>query len=123
MRVFRSAGAQTHHATTKQQPTNNEPSFIIFFGGGAHRPTHSIHETNTVRLRALVQAKIARSLQVLDWLGERYEIPREIRVTRLKATCLVVCVCASVKAFHFRLPTKRLKRSCNSETLTVEERI
>ena len=38
--------------------------------------------------RALVQAKIARSLQVLDWLGERYDIPREIRVTRLEATKL-----------------------------------
>jgi CRISPR-associated protein Cas1 len=38
--------------------------------------------------RALVQAKITRSLQVLDWLGERYDIPREIRVTRLEATKL-----------------------------------
>ena len=38
--------------------------------------------------RALVQAKLARSLQVLDWLGERYDIPREIRVTRLEASKL-----------------------------------
>lgn len=38
--------------------------------------------------RALVQAKIARSLQVLDWLAERYDIPREIRVTRLEASKL-----------------------------------
>lgn len=38
--------------------------------------------------RALVQAKITRSLQVLDWLGERYDIPRELRVTRLEATKL-----------------------------------
>jgi CRISPR-associated protein Cas1 len=38
--------------------------------------------------RALVQAKIARSLQVLDWLGERYDIPREIRATRLEASKL-----------------------------------
>jgi CRISPR-associated protein Cas1 len=38
--------------------------------------------------RALVQAKIERSLQVLDWLGERYDIPREIRVTRLEASKL-----------------------------------
>ncbi len=36
--------------------------------------------------RALVQAKIARSLQVLEWLGERYDIPRELRVTRLEAS-------------------------------------
>jgi CRISPR-associated protein Cas1 len=35
--------------------------------------------------RALVQAKIARSLQVLDWLGQRYDIPREIRVCRLES--------------------------------------
>ena len=38
--------------------------------------------------RALVQAKVARSLQVLDWLGERYDIPREIRVTRLESSKL-----------------------------------
>lgn len=38
--------------------------------------------------RALVLAKIARSLQVLDWLGERYDIPREIRVTRLETSKL-----------------------------------
>jgi CRISPR-associated protein Cas1 len=36
--------------------------------------------------RALVQAKIARSLQVLDWLGERYDIEREIRRTRLESS-------------------------------------
>jgi CRISPR-associated protein Cas1 len=36
--------------------------------------------------RALVQAKIVRSLQVLDWLGERCDISREIRVTRLEAS-------------------------------------
>jgi CRISPR-associated protein Cas1 len=38
--------------------------------------------------RALVQAKLARSLQVLDWLSERYDILREVRVTRLEATKL-----------------------------------
>jgi CRISPR-associated protein Cas1 len=38
--------------------------------------------------RALVQAKIARSLQVLDWLGDRYDIPREIRLTRLESSRL-----------------------------------
>jgi CRISPR-associated protein Cas1 len=38
--------------------------------------------------RALVQAKTARSLQVLDWLGERYDIAREIRVTRFEASKL-----------------------------------
>ena len=38
--------------------------------------------------RALVQAKIERSLQVLDWLGERYDIQREIRPTRLESSKL-----------------------------------
>ncbi len=38
--------------------------------------------------RALVQAKVTRSLQVLDWLGERYEIQREIRLTRLESSKL-----------------------------------
>jgi len=38
--------------------------------------------------RALVQAKIARSLQVLDWLGERYDIQKEIRLTRLESSKL-----------------------------------
>jgi CRISPR-associated protein Cas1 len=35
--------------------------------------------------RALVQAKIARSLQVLGWLGQRCDIQREIQVTRLES--------------------------------------
>jgi CRISPR-associated protein Cas1 len=38
--------------------------------------------------RALVQAKIARSLQVLDWLGQRYDISRAIQVTRLESVKL-----------------------------------
>jgi CRISPR-associated protein Cas1 len=38
--------------------------------------------------QALVKAKIARSLQVLDWLRQRYDIPREALVTRLEATRL-----------------------------------
>jgi CRISPR-associated protein Cas1 len=38
--------------------------------------------------KTLIQAKIARSLQVLDWLGERYDIQREIRLTRLESSKL-----------------------------------
>lgn len=38
--------------------------------------------------KALVQAKIARSLQVLDWLGEGYDIQREIRLTNLESSKL-----------------------------------
>jgi CRISPR-associated protein Cas1 len=38
--------------------------------------------------RVLVQAKIARSLEVLDWLGQRYDISREIQVTRLESSKL-----------------------------------
>jgi CRISPR-associated protein Cas1 len=37
---------------------------------------------------ALVKAKIARSLQVLDWLGQRYDIEREVRITRREAAKL-----------------------------------
>lgn len=35
--------------------------------------------------KSLVQAKIARSLQLLDWLAERYDIERNIRLTRKEA--------------------------------------
>jgi CRISPR-associated protein Cas1 len=38
--------------------------------------------------KALVEAKIARSLQVLDWLCDRYDISREIRATRLESSKL-----------------------------------
>jgi CRISPR-associated protein Cas1 len=37
---------------------------------------------------ALVKAKIARSLQVLDWLAERYDIEREVRKTKGEAAKL-----------------------------------
>jgi CRISPR-associated protein Cas1 len=35
--------------------------------------------------KALVQAKIARSLQVLHWLGQRYDIDREARLIKREA--------------------------------------
>jgi CRISPR-associated protein Cas1 len=35
--------------------------------------------------RSIVQAKIARSLQVLDWLAQRYDIEREVRLTKGEA--------------------------------------
>lgn len=38
--------------------------------------------------KALVQAKIARSLQVLDWLGQRHDIPRQIQVAKLESSKL-----------------------------------
>jgi CRISPR-associated protein Cas1 len=38
--------------------------------------------------KTLVETKIARSLQVLDWLGQRYDIPREIRITKLESVRL-----------------------------------
>ena len=34
---------------------------------------------------ALIKAKIVRSLQVLDWLGERYDIGKELRITKREA--------------------------------------
>ena len=38
--------------------------------------------------RALVQAKIARSLQVLEWLAERYDIEKELRMVKHEAIAL-----------------------------------
>jgi CRISPR-associated endonuclease Cas1 len=38
--------------------------------------------------RTLVQAKIARSLQVLGWLSGHYDIPKEILVSKLEASKL-----------------------------------
>ena len=35
--------------------------------------------------RCLVQAKIARSLQVLDWLAERYDLEKRVRLTKREA--------------------------------------
>jgi CRISPR-associated protein Cas1 len=35
--------------------------------------------------RSLVQAKVARNLQVLDWLAQRYDIERAVRLTRQEA--------------------------------------
>jgi len=32
--------------------------------------------------RCILQAKIARSLQVLDWLAERYDLDRQVRLTK-----------------------------------------
>jgi CRISPR-associated protein Cas1 len=37
---------------------------------------------------ALVKAKIARSLQVLGWLAERYDVEREVRRTKVEAAKL-----------------------------------
>jgi CRISPR-associated protein Cas1 len=42
-------------------------------------------ERKTAIARALVQAKIARSLQVLDWIAERYDIEQEVRLTKSEA--------------------------------------
>ena len=44
---------------------------------------------------ALVKAKIARSLQVLDWLAERYDIEREVRVTKHEAIKLTKALTVS----------------------------
>jgi CRISPR-associated protein Cas1 len=45
-------------------------------------------ERKFVVAHALVNAKITRSLQVLDWLSQRYDIERERRVTMAEATKL-----------------------------------
>lgn len=38
--------------------------------------------------KVVVQAKFQRTLEVLDWLGERYDVEREIRLTRFEASKL-----------------------------------
>lgn len=38
--------------------------------------------------KVFVQAKIARSLQVLDWLSERYDIEKEVRMAKAEAVKL-----------------------------------
>jgi CRISPR-associated protein Cas1 len=45
-------------------------------------------EKKFIVAKAIVEAKIGRSLQVLDWLSERYDIARENRVTKLEASKL-----------------------------------
>ena len=35
--------------------------------------------------KSIVQAKVARSLQVLDWLAQRYDIEKQVRLTRGEA--------------------------------------
>jgi CRISPR-associated protein Cas1 len=38
--------------------------------------------------RSIVQAKVARSLHVLDWIAQRYDIERAVRLTRQEALLL-----------------------------------
>jgi CRISPR-associated protein Cas1 len=38
--------------------------------------------------KALIQAKIARSLQVLEWLAERYDIEKDLRLVKREAIAL-----------------------------------
>jgi len=35
--------------------------------------------------KSIVQAKIARNLQVLEWLGQRYDGEREVQLTKHEA--------------------------------------
>jgi CRISPR-associated protein Cas1 len=42
-------------------------------------------ETKFSIANAIVRAKIARSLQVLDWLGQRYDIEKQVRLTKGEA--------------------------------------
>jgi CRISPR-associated protein Cas1 len=41
--------------------------------------------------KCIVQAKIARSLQVLDWLAQRYDIARDMRLAQREAASLGKC--------------------------------
>ena len=53
---------------------------------------------------ALVKAKIERSLQLLDWLGQRYDIYREVRITKHEAARLGnACSVAQVRTVEGRV--------------------
>jgi CRISPR-associated protein Cas1 len=84
---------------------NNVPLFIMDFDGSiissilpptsvkADLRAAQIQAANDPRKKftvaqALVQAKVARSLQVLDWLGQRYDIDRDVRSTAHEAARL-----------------------------------
>jgi CRISPR-associated protein Cas1 len=81
---------------------NNVPVFVMNFDGSiisSILPPASIKaDLRAAQFRAcadpakkfaiancIVQAKIARSLQVLDWLAQRYDIEREVRLTKHEA--------------------------------------
>jgi CRISPR-associated protein Cas1 len=47
----------------------------------AHHHTHTLKE-----VRALIDAKIARSIQVLEWLAERYDISKGVMLVKREAS-------------------------------------
>lgn len=57
--------------------------------------------------QCIVQAKVARSLQVLDWLAQRYDIAREVRFAKREATNLAECGdVANLRSVEGRVATK-----------------
>jgi CRISPR-associated protein Cas1 len=84
---------------------NNIPVFVIDFDGSvmssilppipvkADLRVSQIQAANDPERKfsiahAFVEGKIQRSLQLLEWLGERYDIEREIRITKSEASKL-----------------------------------
>jgi CRISPR-associated protein Cas1 len=84
---------------------NNVPVFVMNYDGrlissilpptviqahlrGAQFQAANDHEKKFTIAKALVQAKITRSLHVLEWLAQGYDIEREIHLTKSEATKL-----------------------------------
>jgi CRISPR-associated protein Cas1 len=84
---------------------NNVPLFVMNFDGTmissilppapikADLRAAQLHAANDPERKftiahALVKTKIERSLQVLDWLGQRYDIEREVRLAKREAVKL-----------------------------------
>ncbi len=57
--------------------------------------------------RCIVQAKLARSLQVLDWLAQRYDVEREMRLAKREAAQLGKCdTVTELRSVEGRVATK-----------------
>ena len=100
--ILENATGQISLAALRWLSKHNIPIFFLDFDGSiissilppapikADLRVAQTQATNDPRKKfeiahALVKAKIARSLQVLDWLAERYDIEREVRLTRSEA--------------------------------------
>ena len=57
----------------------------------------------TIIANAFVKAKIARSLQVLDWLAQRYDIERELRLTKREASKLAPTLVSQLRTVEGRV--------------------
>jgi hypothetical protein len=103
--ILENATGQISLAALRWLSKHNIPVFFLDFDGStisnilppipvkadlraAQFQASNDHERKLTIAKALVQAKIARSLQVLDWLGERYDIEQGVRIAKAEAAKL-----------------------------------